>query len=120
MNPGGDGMRIRRVILQARNLQQIVVSRTLFRIAQDFVGADDLPEFQRGIWIARSEVGMGPFDGSTECGPETFGVIAWKSLKQIVKRFHRRTRRWIASAPSEIPAANFCGALIQTNHRAFR
>jgi hypothetical protein len=36
---------------------------------------DNLPESQRRSRIARSDVGMGTFDGSTECGPETFSVI---------------------------------------------
>ena len=34
----------------------MVVSRTLFNISKDFVGTDDLPEFQRSIRIARSDV----------------------------------------------------------------
>jgi hypothetical protein len=112
VNPGGDGMFGRLLMLQARDLQQIVVSCALLGIAEDFAGMNDLPEFQRSVWIARSEVGMGPFDGSTECGPETFSVIVWKSLEQIVKRFHYRSRSWISSAPSEILAAN----LLRSTH----
>ena len=34
----------------------MVVSRTLFNISKDFVGTDDLSEFQRSIGIARSDV----------------------------------------------------------------
>ena len=37
----------------------MVVSRALFNISKDFVGTDDLPEFQRSIRIARFDVGMG-------------------------------------------------------------
>src|ERR1700724_2522550 len=84
----------------------MVVSRPPPSIAKDFVGADDLPELQRGIGIVRMDVGMGPFDGSTECGPEIFSVIARKSPEQIVKRLHRRSRCWISSSPTEISAAN--------------
>jgi hypothetical protein len=62
------------------------------RICKDFVGTNDLPEFQRSILIARSDVGVGAFDGLTECGPETFSVIVWKSPEQIIKRLHRRSR----------------------------
>jgi hypothetical protein len=52
----------------------MVVSRPPPSIAKDFVGANDLPELQRGIGIARMDTGVGPFDGFTECGPETFSV----------------------------------------------
>ena len=34
----------------------MVVGRTLFNISKDFVGTDHLPEFQRSIRIARSDV----------------------------------------------------------------
>ena len=84
----------------------MVVSRALLSISKDFVGTDDLPEFQRSIGIVRSDVGVGAFDGVAERGPEAFSVIVWKGLKQLVKRFHRRSRCWISSSPSEIPAAN--------------
>ena len=70
----------------------MVVSLALFRVDKDFVGADDLPEFQRSVRIARSEVGVSALDGSAKRGPQTFGVIARKSAKQIIKRVHRRAR----------------------------
>ena len=81
-----------RLLLPAREHQQMVVSRALVRIDKDFVGADDLPEFQRRVRIARSEVGMSALDGSAKRGPEILSVIARKSAKQIVKRVHRRSR----------------------------
>ena len=56
----------------------MVVGRALFGIAKDFVGADDLPEFQRRVGIVRSEVGVGALDGFAERRPETFGVIVRK------------------------------------------
>jgi hypothetical protein len=34
----------------------VVISRALLGICQDFVGTNDLPEFQRSIRIARSDV----------------------------------------------------------------
>ena len=70
----------------------MVVSRALLGICKDFVGTDDLPEFQRSIRIARSDVGVGAFDGLTECSPETFSIIGWKSPEQIIRRLHRRSR----------------------------
>ena len=99
MNPGGDRVLGRLFLLQAREFQQMVVSRALLGIAKDFAGMDDLPEFQRSIRIVGSDVGVGAFDGSAKCGPETLSVIVWKSPEQIVKRRHRR----------------YSGARIQTN-----
>jgi hypothetical protein len=48
----------------------VLVSRALLGICKDFLGKNDLPE--RSIRVARSDVGVGAFDGLTECGPETF------------------------------------------------
>jgi hypothetical protein len=78
------------------------------------IGAHDLSESQRSTGIAGSDVGVGAFDGSPERRPESFGVIVWKRSEQIVKRRHYRSRCWICSAPSEIPAANYAGARVQT------
>src|ERR1700722_7400783 len=91
----------------------MVVGRALLVIAEDIVGADDLPEFQRGFGIVRSDVGMGAFDGSSERGPETFGVIVWKSPEQIVQRIHRRSRCWFRPRP-KFPPRIYSGARIQT------
>jgi len=63
VNPAGDGVLGPPLRLQARELQQVVISRALLGICQDFVGTNDLPEFQRSIRIARSDVGVGAFDG---------------------------------------------------------
>jgi hypothetical protein len=68
-------------VLYAREFQQVIVSRALLGITQDLVGSDDFPESQSGVRIARPDVGVGTLDGSTKCGPETFGVIVWKSPK---------------------------------------
>src|ERR1700704_6033905 len=94
--PAGDGGFGGRLLLQARELQQIIVSRALLVVAKDFAGIDDLPEFKRGIRIARPEVGVGALDGIAERGPKTLSVIVRKSPEQIVKRRHRRSRRWIS------------------------
>src|ERR1700730_1516016 len=98
----------------------MVVSRALFCIAKDFVGADDLPEFQRSVRIARSEVGMSTFDGSAKCGPEILSVIVWKSPEQIVKRVHRRSRCRISSSPSEIPTAKLLRSSRSTEFHRMR
>jgi hypothetical protein len=88
----------------------MVVGRALLWIAEDFIGANDLPEFQRRIGIVRPQIGVGAFDGCAERAPQTFGVIVWQGPKQIVKRIHDRSRRWISSSPTEIPAANLLGS----------
>ena len=56
----------------------MVVGCALFGIAKDFVGADDLPEFQRGVGIVRSEVGVGALDRFAERRPEILGIIVRK------------------------------------------
>ena len=66
------------LLLQVGEAEQMVVSRALFGIAKDFVGADDLPESQRRVGIVGSEVGVGALDGLPECRPETFGIIMRK------------------------------------------
>ncbi len=106
MNPRGGGAPGPQLLLQVRKIQQMVIGRPLFDIAKDFVGADDLPELQRRVGIARVDVGVSTFHGLTEGGPETFSIILRKGPKQIVKRFHPRPRCWISWSPSEIPAAN--------------
>ena len=68
VNPGGDGVPRLRQLLQARELQQMVVGRALLVVAENIVGADDLPELQRGFGIVRSDVGMGAFDGPSATG----------------------------------------------------
>jgi hypothetical protein len=70
----------------------MVISFALLGIAQNLVRTDDLPESDRSIRIARSDVGVGTFDGCSESGPEIFGVIVRKRSKQIVKRLHHRSR----------------------------
>ena len=92
MDPARQGQLRRRLLLQPREFQQMVISLALLRIGEDFIGADDLSEFQRSVRIARSEVGVGALDGSTERGPEFFCVIVWKRPEQIVKRLHHRSR----------------------------
>ncbi len=84
MNPLGSGALERQLLLQARQIQQMVIGRPLLDIAKDFIGADDLPELQRRVGIARMEVGVGAVDGLTEAPPRC--RIFW--------------------SPSEIPAAN--------------
>ena len=96
MNPLGGGARGRQLLLQAREIQQMVIGRPLLDIAKDFVGADDLPELQRRVGIAGMDIGVGAFDGLTERGPETFGIILRKGPKQIIKRFHPPLRCWIS------------------------
>src|SRR5271163_1718977 len=98
----------------------MVACPALLCIAKDFVGADDLSEFQRSIRIARSDVGMNTFDGSAKCGPEILSVITWKSPEQIVKRFHRRSRCRISSSPSEIPRANLLRSTRSTEFHRMR
>lgn len=90
MNPRGGGAPGPQLLLQVRKIQQMVIGRPLFDIAKDFVGADDLPELQRRVGIARVDVGVSTFHGLTEGGPETFSIILRKGAKQIVKRFHPR------------------------------
>ena len=118
MNPDGGGARGRRILLQACEIQQMVIGRPLLNIAKDFVGADDLPELQRRVGIARMDVGVGPFDGLAECGPETLGIILRKSPKQIVKRFHSRSAAGFPSLRPKFPPRICCGGLVQTElHR---
>src|ERR1700730_820845 len=96
----------------------MVVSRPLLSIAEDFVGANDLPELQSGIGIARMDIGVGPFDGFTECGPETFSFIARKSPEQIVKRLHVALAAGFPCPSPKFPPRIYCGALVQTaRHR---
>ena len=94
----------------------MVVSLPLLLIAEDFVGADDLPELQGGVGIAGTEIGMGAFDGFAEGGPETLGIIVRKGAKQIVKR--RRLSLRVSSPPSKFPPRIYSGARIQTEHQA--
>ena len=94
MKPRRGGLPGSLLLLQARELQKIVIGPALLGIAEDFAGADDLPEFQRRVGIAGAKVGMGAFDGPAERGPETFGVVGRKRPEQIVKRLHRRSRCW--------------------------
>ena len=75
MNPRGGGALGPQLLLQAREIQQMVIGRPLLDIAQDFVSADDLPELQRRIGIARVDVGVSTFHGLTEGGPEGFSII---------------------------------------------
>jgi hypothetical protein len=110
VNPDKHGLLGYRYLLLVREREQMVVSHALLGIAQDFVGADDLPKFQRRIGIVRPQVGVGAFDGFAERAPQTFGVIVWQGPEQIVKRIHGRSRRWISSSPTEIPAANLLGS----------
>ncbi len=56
----------------------MVVSRALVLIAEDLVGADDLPEFQRGVWIVGMDVGVSALDGLAKRRPEVFSVVIWK------------------------------------------
>ncbi len=53
----------------------VVVSRALFNISKDFVGTDDLPEFQRSIGIARSDVvSVGPELPSNNYGKSPLNI----------------------------------------------
>jgi hypothetical protein len=88
VKPGGGGARGSRLLLQPREIQQMVIDGPLLNVAKDFVGADDLPELQRGVGIAGMAVGMSTLDGLTEGGPEIFSIVLRKSPKQIVKRCH--------------------------------
>src|SRR5207247_10726216 len=90
VNSDGGGARGRRLLLQAREIQQMVIGRPLLSIAKAFVGAGDLPEFQRGIGIARMEAGVNALDVFTASSPETFSLIVRKSPEQIVKRLQCR------------------------------
>ena len=58
MNLCGGGTSGRRLLLKAREIQQMVIGGPLLNIAKDFVGADDLPELQRRVGIARMDVGV--------------------------------------------------------------
>jgi len=118
MNRGRDRELGGLLLLVLRQRQQMVVSRALFGIGQDSVRADDLPEPQRGVRIARLEVGMGTLDGPPERGPKTFGVIARQSAEQIVKRVHRRSRCRISASPTEILAANLAAEHASTSFTA--
>ena len=57
----------------------------------------------RYVGIVRMDIGMSAFDRLAEGDSKTLSVIAGKGSKQIVKRFHRRSRR---SVSVEIAAAN--------------
>ena len=78
MNLRGGGALGRQLLFQAREVQQMVIGRPLLNVAKDFVGADDLPELQRRVGIAGMDVGVGAFDGLTESGPQSFGIILRK------------------------------------------
>ncbi len=78
MHPGKDGLFRYLLLLMVGEAEQMVVGRALFGIAEDFVGADDLPEPQCRVGIVRSEIGVGALDGLPECRPQTFGVIMRK------------------------------------------
>ena len=118
MDCGGDGQFGGLLLLELCQRQQMVVSRTLFRIGKDSVRADNLPESQRGVRVAGLEVGMGTFDGPPECGPKTFRVIARQGAEQIVKRVHRRSRCRISTSPTEILAANLAAEYASTSFTA--
>ncbi len=96
----------------------MVIGRPLLNVAKDFVGADDLPELQRRVGIARMDVGVGAFDGLTEGGAESFGIILRKGPKQIVKRFHPRPAAGFPSLRPKFPPRICCGGLVPTElHR---
>src|SRR6516165_1967861 len=88
-----------RSLLDAREIQEMVVGGPLLRIVQDFVRANDLPEAQRRLRIARIDVGMAPLDGSAKRRSQTLSVVVRKSSEQIVKRLHTRTRGPTLSHP---------------------
>src|SRR5258706_1626350 len=111
VNPRGAGALGRQLLLQAREIQQMVIGRPLRDIAKDLVGADDLPELQRRVGIARVDVGVSTFHGLTEGGPETFSIILRKSPEQIVKSFHPRPAAGFPGLPSKFPPRSCCGAL---------
>jgi hypothetical protein len=93
----------------------MVVDRALLLVGQDFVGADDLPESQRGIRIVGPDVGMCALDGPAKRRAQRLGVIVWKSPKQIVKRIHCALAAGFTRPPSEIPVAKFTAEYASTN-----
>ena len=118
MNFRRDRMRRRRVFLELREHQQMIVSRALILVAKDFVGADDLPEFYRGIRIVGTQIRMGTLDGPAKRSPQAFGIIVWKSPKQIVKRIHCALAAGFTRPPSEIPVAKFTAEYASTKFTA--
>ena len=61
----------------------MVVSRTLFNISKDFVGTDDLPEFQLSIGIARFDVvSVGPELSSNNYGKSPLIISSKKCLQR--------------------------------------
>src|SRR5579871_4846184 len=82
-------------------IEQVVIGCTLFIVAKDLVGAQDLPEFLRGVGIPGIEIGMGSLDGTPESGTEFLCVVARQRSEQIVQRLHSRTRRY--SYPYTLP-----------------
>ena len=118
MNLCGGGASGRRLLLKAREIQQMVIDGPLLNIAKDFVGADDLPELQRRVGIGRMDVGVGTFDGLTKGGPETFSIILRKGPEQIVKRFHPRPAAGFFGLRPKFPPRICCGGLVPTElHR---
>ena len=93
MNRGGDGLLRRRLLLDAGEIEQMIVNRALLLIYQDLIGAHDLAKLDRRIGVAGIDVGVSRFDGFAKRGPDVFSVIVRKRSEQIVKRLHRRSRR---------------------------
>jgi len=108
-------MRGCRIFLDLREHQQMVVGRALVLVGKDFVGADDLPESQRGIRIAGPDVGMGALDSLAKRRAQGFCVIVGESPKQFVKRIHCALAAGFTRPPSEIPVAKFTAEYASTN-----
>src|ERR1700751_898240 len=68
----------------------MIISRTLLDIAENLIGTHDPVEFKSGIRVSRIDVWMSLLDGTTECGPQAFGIIVRKRTEQIVKRLHSK------------------------------
>jgi hypothetical protein len=71
--------------------QQPIISRPLFRIAEQAMGGDNLPEPLWSIRIAGMEVGVVRLDGRAERLLQGVNIIILMSTEKTVKRFHQHT-----------------------------
>ena len=100
MNARGDRMGGGRIFLVLRQHQQVVVNRALVLVQKDVVGADDLPESDRGVGIVGPQIRMRAFDRLAKGSPQTFGIVLREGPKQIVKRIHCALAAGFTRAPS--------------------
>ncbi len=69
--------------------QQPIVSRAPFRITEQAMGSDNLPEPLGSIRIAGMKVGVMRLDRPTERRLQSVGIIILMSIEKTVKRFHQ-------------------------------